>query len=130
MPGEEAEAIDREFFEWFEQSIESRRDLFTIKPDVTFPIEFLPGSVSQAQNGVVKELSETFQQVTGTEAVVRGIAGPCDMFVFHRHFDTPALLFGPRGGNTHNPDEWVDLESVQTTMETLARFICRWCETE
>jgi len=130
MPGEEAEAIDREFFEWFEQAIESRRDLFTIKPDVTFPIEFLPGSVSQAQRGVVRELSETFQEVTGSEAVVRGIAGPCDMFVFHRHFDTPALLFGPRGGNTHNPDEWVDLESVQTTMETLARFICRWCETE
>jgi acetylornithine deacetylase/succinyl-diaminopimelate desuccinylase-like protein len=52
------------------------------------------------------------------------------MFVFHRHFSAPALLFGPRGGNTHNPDEWVDLDSAQATMETLARFICRWCEAD
>ena len=127
MPGEEVETIDREFFSWFEQTINSRPDLFTIKPDVCFPIEFLPGSVSDLQSSLVKDLSETFRQVMGADPVVRGIAGPCDMFVFHRYYDTPALLFGPRGGNTHNPDEWVDLESVQTTMETLARFICHWC---
>ena len=130
MPGEELEAVDREFFAWFEQSIAARADLFTIKPDVNFPIEFLPGSEADARHAVVTELSETFQQVTGAQPLVRGIAGPCDMFVFHRHFSAPALLFGPRGGNTHNPDEWVDLDSVQATMETLARFICRWCEAE
>ncbi|MCG3162627.1 MAG: N-formyl-4-amino-5-aminomethyl-2-methylpyrimidine deformylase [Acidobacteria bacterium] len=130
MPGEELEAIDREFFAWFEQSIAARADLFTIKPEINFPIEFLPGSAIDPRQAVVTELSETFQQVTGAEPLVRGIGGPCDMFVFHRHFGSPALLFGPRGGNTHNPDEWVDLDSAQATMETLAEFICRWCETE
>jgi acetylornithine deacetylase len=130
MPGEELEAIDREFFAWFEQSVAARPELFTIKPEVSFPIEFLPGSAADARHPVVTQLSETFHQVTGARPLVRGIAGPCDMFVFHRHFNTPALLFGPSGGNTHNPDEWVDLDSVQSTMETLARFICRWCQTE
>jgi acetylornithine deacetylase len=97
---------------------------------VSFPIEFLPGSTADARHTVVTKLSETFRQVTGEAPLVRGIGGPCDMFVFHRHFSTPALLFGPRGGNTHNPDEWVDLDSAQATMETLARFICRWCGAE
>ena len=130
MPGEELEAIDREFFAWFEQTVAGRTDLFTIKPEVSFPIEFLPGSTADARHPVVTKLSETFQQVTGETPLVRGIGGPCDMFVFHRHFGAPALLFGPRGGNTHNPDEWVDLDSAQATMETLARFICRWCGAE
>jgi acetylornithine deacetylase len=130
MPGEELEAIDQEFFAWFEQSIAARADLFPIKPEARFPIEFLPGSAFDQRHAVVTELSDTFRQVTGAQPLVRGIGGPCDMFVFHRHFNAPALLFGPRGGNTHNPDEWVDLDSAQATMETLARFICRWCEAD
>jgi len=130
MPGEELEAIDREFFAWFEQTIAARTDLFSVEPEVNFPIEFLPGSAIDPRQAVITELSDTFRQVTGAEPLVRGIGGPCDMFVFHRHFGSPALLFGPRGGNTHNPDEWVDLDSAQATLETLARFICRWCETE
>ena len=79
---------------------------------------------------MVAQLSDVFAQITGERPLVRGIGGPCDMFVFHQHFHTPALLFGPRGGNTHNPDEWVDLASAQTTMETLAHFICHWCGVE
>ncbi|HEX4950742.1 MAG TPA: M20/M25/M40 family metallo-hydrolase [Blastocatellia bacterium] len=127
MPGEELADIDREFFAWFEQTIAARPDLFTIRPDARFAIDFLPGSAIAEESDVVTQLGKTFQQVTGTPPLVRGIPAPCDMFVFHRHFHTPALLFGPRGGNTHNPDEWVDLDSVQTTMETLAQFICQWC---
>jgi acetylornithine deacetylase len=130
MPGEELEAIDREFFDWLERAIEARPDLFAIKPDVRFPIEFLPGSAIDGEHEVVTKLAETFEQVTGARPLVRGIPAPCDMFVFHRHFSAPALLFGPRGGNTHNPDEWLDLDSAQTTMATLAEFICRWCEAE
>jgi acetylornithine deacetylase len=128
MPGEELAEIDREFFRWFDETIAARPDLFAIKPEVHFPIHWLPGSAIDGQHELVVRLSETFRQVTGREPLVRGIGGPCDMFVFHHHFSTPALLFGPRGGNTHNPDEWVDLDSAQQTVETLARFICRWCE--
>ncbi len=127
MPGEELAGVEREFFAWFQQAIAARADLFTVKPEVSFPIDFLPASVSVEGGNVVTQLSNVFAQVTGASPLVRGIGGPCDMFVFHQHFHTPALLFGPRGGNTHNPDEWVDLASAQTTMETLAHFICDWC---
>jgi acetylornithine deacetylase len=131
IPGEELAEIDREFFFWFENAIQSRLDLFAIKPQIDFPIVWLPGSAINEdideRGDLVSTLSDTFQQVTGREADVRGMPAPCDMFVFHQHFNTPALLFGPRGGNTHAPDEWVDLDSAQTTVETLARFICRWC---
>jgi acetylornithine deacetylase len=127
MPGEEQSAVEQEFFAWFDRAIAARPDLFAVKPDISFPIDFLPGSAIDAEHEVVTRLSATFEQITGRRPLVRGIGGPCDMFVFHRHFHTPALLFGPRGGNTHNPDEWVDLDSAQTTMETLAQFICQWC---
>jgi acetylornithine deacetylase len=127
IPGEELDEIDREFFAWFDRAIQVRPDLFAIKPEFNFPIVWLPGSAIDERGDLVRTLSDTFRQVTGGEAQVRGMPAPCDMFVFHQHFNTPALLFGPRGGNTHAPDEWVDLDSAQATVETLASFICRWC---
>ena len=50
--------------------------------------------------------------VLGSAPPVQGIEGPCDMFVFHE-FGIPAVLWGARGSNTHNPDEYVELNSVE-----------------
>lgn len=128
MPGEEIETIDHEFFMWLEMIISKRPDLFSIKPEVTFPIECLPGSAIEATQPIVTQLAQTFHEVTGSLPQIQGFGAPCDMFVMHQHFQMPALLFGPVGGNTHQPNEWVDLDSAQMVMETLAQFICRWCE--
>jgi acetylornithine deacetylase len=130
MPGELQEAIEGEFFRWLDDCVAARPTLFPVKPEVSFPIRWLPGSALDGEPELVTLLSDTFHQVTGTQPLVRGIGGPCDMYVFHQHFDTPAVLFGPRGGNTHAPDEWVDLDSAFVVTETLARFICRWCGVE
>jgi acetylornithine deacetylase len=127
MPGEEQPTIELEFFDWLEALTRDRPELFPVKPEVEFPIRWLPGSALNTTNDLVTLLAETYAQVTGKSAEVQGIGGPCDMFVFHQHFDTPALLFGPKGGNTHSPDEWVDLDSALLTSEILARFACRWC---
>jgi acetylornithine deacetylase len=128
MPGEELETVDGEFFDWLHESLDRRSDLFDIKPEITFPIVWMPGSAITPNDPVVVQLAETFQLVTGRTPNIQGFGAPCDMFVLHQHFHTPALVFGPSGGNTHQPDEWVDLDSAQSVMETLANFICRWCE--
>ncbi|HYK90558.1 MAG TPA: M20/M25/M40 family metallo-hydrolase [Acidobacteriota bacterium] len=130
MPGETKDQIDREFDLWLNDVVSGRPDLFTQKPDVRFEIQWLPASAIDSRHHLVKSLAETFQRVTGTQPQVRGIGGPCDMFVFHQYFNVPAVLFGPRGGNTHAPDEWVDLESALVTVETLVQFICQWCQVD
>lgn len=127
MPGEAKEQIDEEFHRWLAEVVAKRPDLFTVKPEVRFPIRWLPGSALEGEQSLVSGLSEAVQSVTSLPAQVRGIAGPCDMYVFHQHFSTPAVLFGPVGGNTHAPDEWVDLDSARVTVQSLTRFICRWC---
>ena len=39
----------------------------------------------------------------------------------------PTLLFGPTGGGIHQPDEWVDLESVNEMARVLDRVIGEFC---
>ncbi len=130
MPGEEQPQIERAFFSWLDAATSARPDLFPAPPEVRFPIEWLPGSALDPQHELVTRLATTFQDAAGVPAQVRGIEGPCDMFVFHQMFGVPAVLFGPKGGNTHAPDEWVDLDSVFLTAQVLTRFVCSWCEVE
>jgi acetylornithine deacetylase len=127
MPGETEEQVNAEFLDWFDGVTSARPDLFPEKPDVDFAVAWLPGSAIDARHELVTELAGVFKEAAGSSPRVHGIGGPCDMFVFHQHFNTPAVLFGPVGGNTHAPDEWVDLDSATLVTETLARFICRWC---
>jgi acetylornithine deacetylase len=52
---------------------------------------------------------------------------PCDAFLLQREFGIPTLLFGPAGGGAHNPDEYVEVESVLTTAESLLAATLLWC---
>ena len=118
MPGESLETIDRAFFEWL--------DTLSVRPEVEHPIRWLPGSALSPDHVLVREFSEVSESVLGLRAPVQGIEGPCDMYVFHE-FGMPAVLWGPRGGNTHNPDEYVELDSVEQAAAVLLSFVCRWC---
>jgi acetylornithine deacetylase len=122
MPGEKLEQIDREFIEWLDAAGIERSA-------VEFPIRWLPGSAISASEPLVQELRSCAQTVLGTDPPIEGIEAPCDMFAFH-HFGIPAVHWGGRGGNTHNPDEYVEIDSLLSAAETLLLFVCRWCGVE
>jgi acetylornithine deacetylase len=126
MPGEKLDDIDREFFAWFDSFLAANPDTFAIRPELTFPIRWLPGSAISPEEPIVRVLSECAANSMGAVPLVQGIEGPCDMFVFH-DFGIPAVLWGPRGGNTHNADEYVEIDSLVDATKTLASFVCRWC---
>jgi acetylornithine deacetylase len=54
---------------------------------------------------------------------------PCDAGLIHRDFGIPTLLFGPSGAGAHNPDEYVDFESVIRTAEVLLAATLAWTNT-
>ena len=127
MPGELQEAVELEFQEWLDGVVQSAPGLFSEPPEVTFPIRWLPGSAILKSEPLVRELAACAQEVLGAEPPIVGIEGPCDMFVFHQAFSIPAVLWGPRGGNTHAADEYVEIDSLVAAAKTLMLFVCRWC---
>lgn len=127
MPGERQEDIEREFTSWFDSVIASAPDLFPKKPQLEFPIRWLPGSAIPKSEPLVKELAAAAADVTGKEPPVVGFEAPCDMYVFHQAFGIPAVLWGPSGGNTHAADEYVEIDSLVDAAKALLVFVCRWC---
>lgn len=59
-------------------------------------------------------------------ATVTAAPYPCDAGLLHRNFGIPTLLFGPSGGGAHNPDEYVELDSVIRTAEVLLATAMEW----
>lgn len=126
MPGETLEAIDREFIAWFDGMVGAHPEVFRVKPSLEFPIRWLPGSAIDPAEPIVRELSEAAVTTLGQAPPVQGIEGPCDMYVFHE-FGIPAVLWGAVGGNLHQADEYVEIDSVVKAAKTLLTFVRRWC---
>jgi acetylornithine deacetylase len=127
MPGEQQGDVEREFSSWLDSVIASAPQLFPRRPELEFPIRWLPGSAIPKSEPLVKELAGCAAYVTGKQPPVVGFEAPCDMYVFHQAFGIPAVLWGPRGGNTHAADEYVEIDSVVDAAKTLLVFVCRWC---
>ena len=126
MPGETQRDIEAGFFAWFDGMVAESPNLFPRRPVVEFPLRFLPGSAIPADHPLVTELAACATETLGQAPPVAGIEGPCDMYVFHE-FGIPAALWGPRGGNTHAADEYVELDTVISAAKTLLSFVARWC---
>jgi acetylornithine deacetylase len=122
MPGEDVEAIDRHFDEWFKAVTSA----FAVPPQVEHPIRWLPGSSVSGDTPLVRAFTETAQSVLGPAPQICGNEGPCDMYIFH-DFGIPALLWGVKGANAHMPDEYVELDSLVESTQVLLAFVCDWC---
>ncbi len=71
-------------------------------------------------------MEQSAAAVLGKPAVTTGAPYPCDAGLIHRDFGIPTLLFGPCGAGAHNPDEYVDFESVMRTAEVLLTAALAW----
>lgn len=127
MPGECQEAVEREFFNWFDGMIASAPELFPYKPEVTFPIRWLPGSAISTSNPLVTKLSAAAAQALGYAPPIVGQEGPCDVYMFSQGFGIPAVIWGPGGGNTHAADEYLEIDSAVAAAKSLLLFVCDWC---
>jgi acetylornithine deacetylase len=129
-PGESQEDLEAHFFGWLEEVIAANPAVFPARPEVEFPVRWLSGSAISPTDPLVQELAASARAVMGADPPVQGLEAPCDMYVFHQGFETPAVLWGARGGNAHAADEYVEIDSLVSATGTLLDFVRRWCGVE
>lgn len=127
MPGETQDAVERQFFTWLRELIESAPETYPAMPEVSLPIRWIPGSFTARAEDVVQELSACASRVLGREPNISGIEGPCDLFILQDGFQIPSAIWGAKGGNTHAADEYVEIESLIQAAQTLLLFVAQWC---
>jgi acetylornithine deacetylase len=98
-----------------------------------YPIQWGPligapllGHELPADHDWTRCMAESAAAVLQRKPVITAAPYPCDAGLMHRDFGIPTLLFGPCGAGAHNPDEYVEFDSVLRTAEVLLTAALDW----
>lgn len=106
-----------------------RRDPFFAK----YPVQWSPliggplfGHELEKEHAWLRCMEASAGRAMGRPVVTTAAPYPCDAGLIHRDFGIPTLLFGPCGAGAHNPDEYVEFDSVIKTAEVLLTAALEW----
>jgi acetylornithine deacetylase len=92
--------------------------------------QFAPASIP-ADHPLVQTVSGAFGDLTGVPARIAGMPYGADMRLLVNEGHTPTVIFGPGDvRNSHQPDEFVPVADLITTVQTLALTVLRFCGCE
>jgi len=127
LPEEDVAAVIRGIRDSLKQF--EANDLFFRK----YPIQWTPligepllGHELPADHAWTRCITRNATAVLQRKPVITAAPYPCDAGLMHRDFGIPTLLFGPCGAGAHNPDEYVEFESVLRTAEVLLAAALEW----
>ena len=79
------------------------------------------------ENPALQKFSDIYRRYLKVEPEVIGANISCDMAVYGDQGKMPVIIIGPRGGNIHNPDEWVLLQDIYGLTGLFAQTILEIC---
>ena len=127
FPGESEESAMSKFLEYLNDNAKDIPELLSNEPVIEKEYWYIEPAECSPENEGVKALKQSIASVTGGLMKTMGAPFSCDLAAFQKYGSTPAVLFGPAGGNLHAPDEWVDIESIITATKVYAQMIINWC---
>jgi acetylornithine deacetylase len=128
LPGETIEGMQRQA-EGLISSVAAKSPWLSQHPPT---VEWFGGQFAASEVPVDHPLTQTVANahrvVTGEDVEIAAITGGTDARLFTDIANIPAVVYGPKdNAQAHVSDEYIDLEEVLGTSETLALAILDWC---
>ena len=120
LPGTSPEEIKR--------LIKEQLERFSIPNYQLEDLLVVPAAETHPQAEVVQTLAAAVEAITGTQPRVEGSGPACDGWMFITRGIPTVCGYGATYGGVHGADEWVDLESLQSTTEVYAHTILHFLE--
>jgi acetylornithine deacetylase len=122
-PGMTEETFYREFHAFWRDQAASDPTLADFQLALEKEFHFVTPWETDAHHPRVQDLVAAFAAATGAPPPIAGAAFSCDLGVMGAAGGMPAVMIGPRGGNLHAPDEWVETADILTLTEVFARLM-------
>jgi acetylornithine deacetylase len=126
-PETSEEELRRDFVTFVEDRTRRDEILSKVTPKVEKLIRFLPGTGIPEDHEIIEVAARVSGMVYEDELPVEGAPFACDSFMFNLHSGTPALIGGPKGGNAHAPDEYIEAEPFMDLVKMYALTTIEWC---
>ena len=128
LPGEDIEKVKAGFKEYIAR-LGLQDAWFALHPiEVEWWGLRLESAEISLDHPLVQAAAREIEQVIGHAPIIGG-GGGCDLRLPVLYGNTPAVIYGPRGGMVHCVDEYVEFEQVLTCTKVLANLAASWCET-
>ncbi len=127
FPGTTEEEFDREFYGFMDSIVKTDPVLCQNPPKFEKHTRYLDPTEISPVHPIVRTAAEAYKTVTGNNSKIQGAPLACDAFIFNKYSKTPALIFGPSGGNAHAPDEFVNIEGLIELTKIYAMTVLDWC---
>ncbi len=75
----------------------------------------------------INKIIENGKKLANRELEISAMLGGTDFFAFSNYSNTPVVVLGPRGGNCHAADEYVNLEDLLDLSKIYAGLIYDYC---
>lgn len=126
-PGIKPEQAKTMVLDHLQRYVESDPWLCSNPPELSWYGHHDEGYVAPADDPLIEMVGRVHQELTGKAPKSYVSTAVTDARYWQLYHGKPATCYGPRGGNTHAPDEWVDLPSVLETTKVLALSLMDWC---
>jgi acetylornithine deacetylase len=126
-PETSEEELRQDFVGFCEERAGRDEVLSEIRPRIEKLIRFLPGTGIPEDHEIIDVAARVAKQVYGDSLPVQGAPFACDSFVFNLYSNTPALIWGPKGGNAHAPDEYIEIEAFMNLVKAYTLTMVEWC---
>jgi acetylornithine deacetylase len=126
-PETSEEELRQDFVSFCEERMKGDEVLSEVRPNIEKLIRFLPGTGIPEDHEILEVATRAARQVYEEGLPVEGAPFACDSFMFNLHSDTPALIWGPKGGNAHAPDEYIEVEPFMDLVKMYALTMVEWC---
>lgn len=130
-PGMSYQDLVDDIMDFYHKSADRYTELTACEPVLEPVHSFLTGTEMRQDaftDGFLDVVAEAGKKVLGNEFTEpTGSPFACDGFVFNLYSDTPALVLGPKGGNAHGANEFMDMKSYEELICWYAELILDWC---
>ena len=127
MPEEEISDVDAVFEAAINDACSSDSYFETNPVQITYHLRPMPGSRISVDAPIVQETSAVIEAVMGKPAFVLDMFVPCDLFIFNKFSNIPAIVLGPRGDCAHAPNEYVEVDDLSLCAEIYMNLAVNWC---
>ena len=128
LPGEEPKVAQKQLIEYIKKESQQDDWLKQNPPEVQFTGYYAEPAEIPPEHPICQVLAQSFESITGSQAVIKGHDGAGDSRFLIKYGNTPTPIFGPGTiAQMHADNEWVKVDSVILATKVLAATILNWC---
>lgn len=132
LPGFDEKDLDSELIGFIKNycSIDPILNRFVLskcEPVIKGKTRYVSPVENDVDHPIFKVILDNYELLLNRKPTFEGAKFACDAFIFTNYFSIPTVIFGPKGGNAHGPDEWVDINSIFDFMTVMLATILKWC---